>query len=82
METVWIGRADVRGMTVEYYRIEEPAGRGRTDYGVEISTSLGEHSRIGGITVSPEEIVCLLDRLVRNSVTPATLRDVIDDWLA
>ena len=82
MESVWVGSANVRSMAVEYYRTEESTGQGRWDYGVEITTSQGECSRIGGITVSRQEIGCLLDRLVRNSVTPVTLRDVIDDWLA
>ena len=81
MKKVWFGRTEIRGMTVDYYRTEVPAEHGRTDYGVEIATSLGERCCVDGVTVSEEEIGCLLERLVRNSVTPTALRDVIDDWL-
>ena len=33
------------------------------------------------LTTEPERIYTLADKLSRNSVTPATLLDIVDDWL-
>lgn len=50
-------------------------------YGVRIREAGGEEERVPHITVSAARIDELMDLLVRNTVTPCTLRDVIDDWL-
>ncbi len=50
-------------------------------YGVCIRGQNGEEEAVSNITVSAARIDALLDLLVRNAVTPSTLRDVVDDWL-
>ena len=50
-------------------------------YGVRIREHGGECSEIADITVNASRIDELMDLLVRNTVTPCTLRDVIEDWL-
>lgn len=50
-------------------------------YGVCIRGRDGEMEQVPDITVSAARIDELLDLLVRNSVAPCTLRDVLDDWL-
>ena len=36
---------------------------------------------IPNITVSISRIDALVDRMLRNTVSPASARDVVDDWL-
>ena len=50
-------------------------------YGVCIQEQDGQAERVPHITVSAARIDELMDLLVRNTVTPSTLRDVVDDWL-
>lgn len=50
-------------------------------YGVRIRGQDGEIGEIPNITISISRIDELMDLLVRNIVTPCTLRDVVDDWL-
>lgn len=50
-------------------------------YGVRIRERSGEVSEVPNITVSIARIDELMDLLVRNVVTPCTLRDVVEDWL-
>lgn len=50
-------------------------------YGVKILEQEGESSELANITPSSTRIEHLLDLLVRNTVTPCTLRNVVDDWL-
>lgn len=51
-------------------------------YGVKIEDeSTGESAEFPDLTVSAERIDELLTSLIRNEVTPASLEDVIRDWL-
>lgn len=50
-------------------------------YGVRVRRQDGEEGLIPNITVSAGRIGQLMELLVRNGVTPCTLRDVVDDWL-
>ena len=50
-------------------------------YGACIREQGGEENRVPNITVSAGRIDELMELLVRNTVTPCTLRDVVDDWL-
>ena len=51
------------------------------DYGVKIAELNGESASIPDITVSAARIDELIGLLIRNTVTPTTLADVISDWL-
>ncbi len=50
-------------------------------YGVGIRGGDGEMARVPDITISIPRIDELMELLVRNVVTPCTLRDVVEDWL-
>lgn len=50
-------------------------------YGVKIREQGGESGEVPNITVSISRIDELMELLVRNTVTPCTLQDVVEDWL-
>ena len=50
-------------------------------YGVKVVGEDGEEASVPNITVSADRIDSLMELLIRNAVSPVTLRDVIDDWL-
>ena len=81
MRKVLTERADVSASVLEYHLLEEPREDGRRDYGVEVCSSDGDSDCVRGITVCREDAAELLRLLARNTVTPVTLRDVIEDWL-
>ena len=51
------------------------------NYGVRISEEQGDSVSIPGITTSALRIDELMTLLVEHAVGPASLRDVVDDWL-
>lgn len=51
------------------------------NYGVRVWEEQGEEATIPGITTSAARIDELMTLLVDNQVGPASLRDVVDDWL-
>jgi len=51
-------------------------------YGIGITAlESGEREEVLDITVRPERIQNLAERLLRGGVTPCALRDVVEDWL-
>lgn len=50
-------------------------------YGVKVREQGGESGEVPNITVSISRIDELMELLIRNIVTPCTLRDVVEDWL-
>ena len=50
-------------------------------YGVKISEQGGDTAVIPNITVSISRIDALMEQLVGGLVSPASVRDVVDDWL-
>ena len=50
-------------------------------YGVKVREAGGETAVLPDLTVSPDRIDGLLALLKRNTVGPAGVRDVVDDWL-
>ena len=90
MKELSVGRRQVvdeagREHTYDYAILvgETPVSSGLSceSYGVCIRGQNGEAERISHITVSAARIGELMDLLVRNAVTPCTLRDVVADWL-
>ncbi len=51
------------------------------NYGVKISEDDGDTSAVPGITTSALRIDELMTLLVEHGVGPASLQDVVDDWL-
>lgn len=73
-----------RSFTCEYrVQVQETAGRIFCEsYGISITLrETGEQETVTDITVNGERIQELGELLLRNGVTPCTLRDVINDWL-
>ena len=90
MKELTVGRkqaVDEEGRTHTYdYAIlvgEMPVSSGFSceSYGVSVRAQDGEGEQIPDITVSAARIDELMDLLVRNTVTPCTLRDIVEDWL-
>ena len=50
-------------------------------YGVKVVEEDGEEASVPDITVRPARIDALMELLIRNAVSPVTLRDVVEDWL-
>lgn len=50
-------------------------------YGVKVREAGGETAAIPDLTVNTERIDSLIELLTRNTVGPAGVRDVVDDWL-
>jgi hypothetical protein len=50
-------------------------------YGVAVALEGGESSSVRNVTLSQREILRLVGALVRGRVTPASLQDVVEDWL-
>ena len=70
-------------LLLEYYRLEQTV-RGGVEYGAAIRCICAdgrEETALPAITVRRERIDRLLALLADGTVTPATLRDVTDDWL-
>lgn len=82
MNRTWEREITLGGMTVRYCLVEERLRTESVSYGIEVSTSAGERACVRDITDSYDGIRALLELLIRNTVTPVTLRDVIEDWLA
>lgn len=73
------GTAQCRDFQVRYYLLEECSPEG-TVYGVG-SERDGESIELRDVTASRAQAQALLDSLARGQVTPAALRDVVEDWL-
>jgi hypothetical protein len=50
-------------------------------YGVRVREQGGDSGEVPNLTVSISRIDELMELLLRNTVTPCTLREVVDDWL-
>ena len=51
------------------------------NYGVQISEEGGDTASVRGITTSAPRIHALLTQLVEYAACPASLRDIVEDWL-
>ena len=50
-------------------------------YGIKVSEVGGDVTSIPDITISASRIDALLELLTRNAVGPASVREVVEDWL-
>ncbi|HIY16111.1 MAG TPA: hypothetical protein H9839_02140 [Candidatus Intestinimonas stercorigallinarum] len=76
---------DGRSHSFSYYiligQMEVGARFACESYGVKVLEQGGDSAAIPDLTVSAARIDDLLELLIRNSVGPAGLRDVVEDWL-
>ena len=79
MRKIWFGQSECCGAAVRYYLMaEEVAGIER--YGLQIRYG-DETETVPDITTSQRRIQSLLEILMQGGVTPATAREVVEDWL-
>ena len=81
MREIFIGERYIEDRRYEYYLLVEAGENDWEHYGVKI-TADGGSAALRDITASQREIQALGALLLNFSVTPVTLRDVVEDWLA
>lgn len=81
MRAILFGKRQILQTQMEYYLLADEFGNQVENYGIRIECDNGETASVHGITLSQCHILLLMDMILRNTVTPATLRDVVDDWL-
>lgn len=89
MRELYIGQVDLsnqigRPATCEYRIIVRtlPPPLACESYGVSVTlVQTGEQAQVPDITVQPERVEELVQRLVAGGVTPCTLREIVEDWL-
>lgn len=81
MHSTLMGKQKILDRSAAYYLLTEEIGELCESYGVAVCFEDGEQCRIPGITCSQRGILCLIATLIRESVTPITLMDVVDDWI-
>lgn len=79
MRELFVGEALCRASQARYYLLEEDLGK-IGSYGVRIELE-GEEASVTDLSPSRQRVEALAEALVRCSVTPVALRDVVDDWL-
>lgn len=77
-----MGERNVQEMRFTYMLLAEDLDDQGEIYGVRISSADGETAAFRELTSSQKRIQTLLGRLMEGCVTPATLGDVLEDWLA
>ena len=75
MRTAFSMTADRKGMRVRYELMEEGER-----YGLRVSCG-AETAEIPDLTTDRKALLELLDAMRRGFVTPATARDIAEDWL-
>jgi len=76
---IWFGQSECCGTAVRYYLMAEEAA-GIERYGLQIRYG-DETETVPDITSSQRQIQTLLGAMTRGCVTPATAREVVEDWL-
>ena len=81
MREIFIGERCVEDRRYGYYLLAESGEHDWEHYGVKIAGG-GDEAALRDITVSQRDIQTLGALLMDFSVTPVTMRDVVEDWLA
>lgn len=76
-----VGAARCGRRPVRYYLLADRRNGGRRMYGVLVESG-GDRAVLRSVTPSRRRVEALLALLVRGRVTPATARDVVEDWLS
>ena len=79
MGEVLVGSRILLGRRYEYCLLSESISD-RIGYGLKIRAGR-EEGVIRDVSCVREEVLALAETLVRCSVTPVSLRDVVEDWL-
>ena len=81
MREIETGTAEVNGITIRYYLVEEPLSDTVFHYGLRVRGDNGEEATVLGVTIFPERAVEAAELLCRHAVTPVAVKDVISDWI-
>ena len=81
MRTIFFGKCQIMKSEMEYYLLADEFDQIGESYGLRIDCDNGDTESVRGITLSQCRIKTLMDMVLRNTVTPSTLRDVVEDWL-
>lgn len=79
MRKLFVREARCRALPARYYLLEEDA-EDCGAYGVQVELK-GEEASVRDLSPSRQRVLELTEALARGAVTPAALRDVVDDWL-
>ena len=80
MRRIFMGTALCQDLPVRYYLLAEAHEDETEIYGIGVEYA-GETAEIPNITPFQHRIQKLAETLMQGCVTPATLRDVTEDWL-
>ena len=80
MRRIFMGTALCQDLPVRYYLLAEDREDETETYGVGVEYA-GEIEELPNITPFQHRIQKLAEALMQGCVTPATLRDVTEDWL-
>ncbi|MDD3347139.1 DUF6514 family protein [Oscillibacter sp.] len=72
--------AECEGLSIQYYLLVQESTGGMETYGVSVECG-EEQDLLPDLTISKWRVSALLEMLARGSVTPVTLRDIVEDWL-
>ena len=80
MRRIFMGTALCQDLPVRYYLLAEDREDETETYGIGVEYA-GEIAELPNITPFQHRIQKLAEALMQGCVTPATLRDVTEDWL-
>lgn len=81
MRAIFFGKCQILKNEMAYYLLADEFDQIGESYGVRIDCDNGETESVCGVTLSQNRIQILMNMVLRNTVTPATLRDVVEDWI-
>lgn len=81
MEARLYQTARICGRSVAYFLILESTEQGMLTYGIRVRSD-EEETVVRNLSTSFETVVDLLETFVRGEVTPVSVPDLIEDWLA
>ncbi len=80
MRILPMGAAECAGAPIYYYLLVETLENGTEDYGVAVEYQT-QTAAVPALTLFRSRAEELVELLRRGQVTPATARDVAEDWL-
>ena len=80
MRKLPMGDAECAGFPIHYYLLVETLENDLETYGVLVEYRM-QAEAVRAVTVCPRQAETLVELLRRGGVTPATARDVAEDWL-
>ena len=81
MKTYLTGEALLGTESIRYYLIESPFLGKIPSFGIVVEFR-GERIVIKDLAFSEQQVRGLLERMKHGTVTPVSVRDIVEDWLA